>query len=81
MNHIQYLISAEKHISSLIWDRVDANTIWVSTVGYRTAALDEVESKLLSMGLKYDLKLGISKFDPISGRTVTYLTETKGGTL
>lgn len=76
--HIEYLIKSESQIeTSLMWDRIDSSTIWVSTVGYVHQDLKDLEAALLKLGCRYDLKRGVQKFDKISGRTFTYFKEPK----
>jgi len=78
VKHIQYLLEFEKSSSSnLRFDRVDANTIYVSSIGYVHQELMDVEAALLKLGCRYDTKRGIQKFDKMCGRTFTFFKEPK----
>ncbi len=76
MKHIKFLLLAEQGMN-IYWDRSGENTLVLSSVGYRHQDLSVVEKKLLALGCRYDFSKCPQEFDPISGRTYTYMIEPK----
>ncbi len=74
MKHIKFLLLAEQGMN-IDWNRVGNNILVISCVGYRHSDLNTVERTLLDMGCRYDFSKELQQFDPISGRTFTYMIE------
>lgn len=82
MKHINYLLKAEavmrgEYRGNIRFDRTGSNTIVISCSGYCHMDLNEVESRLLKLGCKYDLAKGVQEFDRMCGRTFTHMIEPK----
>jgi hypothetical protein len=80
--HIELLLKAEKETATVYggfirFNRVADNVLSVSCRGYNHMDLDKVTGQLLALGLRYDFKRGVEKFDKISGRTYTFFKEKK----
>ena len=81
-NHIQILLDAEKQSNcSLMWNRINDNTIVFSTTGYHHAEHALLEEKLIKAGCNYAFHTNrpIQSFDRQCGRTFTYIKEPKKG--
>jgi len=78
MNHIKLLKAFESTShTTLMWDRINQNTIWVSTYGYKTAEQSSIEEALVKSGCRYNFKHPHG-FDRTNGRTTVFFTEPGG---
>ncbi len=76
MKHIKYLLLVEQGMN-IYWSRVGTDLLAISCSGYKNNDLSEVEEHLLDLGCRYDFTKDLQQFDPISGRTYTYMIEPK----
>lgn len=72
MNYIEILLEAEKSsTNSLMWAHRGGNSVWISTTGYKVMEHQDLESKLLKAGCRYNFEYPLQEYTSDNGRTIT----------